>query len=151
MSTPIFLLLILISPYFIVNTFTRDKSKLRFAGVFGFSLVFIAAGIGHFVKTEEMMLMLPKWMPLIKTGVILTGLLEIILAIAILFNNYRKKLGIFIIILMLVFLLVNINAAYNRVPLGGHEWGLSYLLFRVPLQFVFVLWVYYFCVREIES
>ncbi|NIQ12902.1 MAG: hypothetical protein GTO02_00365 [Candidatus Dadabacteria bacterium] len=148
MSTPILFLILLISPYFVVNTFTKDKGKLKFAGVVGFSLVFMVAGVGHFIKTEEMMLMLPTWLPLLKVGVILTGILEIVLAIAILKKDYRKILGVFIIFLMLIFLMVNINAAYYKVPFGGHELGLRYLLIRVPLQFVFIIWVYYFCVKN---
>lgn len=148
MFTPVVLLTLLVSPYFITNTATNNKAKVVYSGMVGVALVFFTAGIGHFVRTEQMMQMLPAWLPLLKIGVLLTGAIEISLAIALFFKNYRRKVGIIIIALLILFLFVNINAAYNKIDYGGHSLGLRYLFFRVPVQLVFIFWTYWFCVKK---
>lgn len=148
MFTPIVLLTLLVSPYFITNTATNNKNKLIYSGMVGIALVFFTAGIGHFVKTEQMMQMLPAWLPLVKIGVLLIGAFEIILAVALFFRSYRRKAGVVIIALLILFLFVNIYAAYIKVDFGGHSWGLTYLFLRVPIQFVFIFWTYWFCVKK---
>lgn len=148
MFTPIVLLTLLLTPYFITNTATNNKTYLNFAGVLGMALVLSIAGIGHFVQTDQMSQLVPVWFPLAKETILLTGLLEIALAGGLLFKKHRAKVGVAVIVMLAVFLLVNINAAYNRIDYGGHSWGLSYLFIRVPLQLVFILWTYWFCVRK---
>ncbi len=148
MFTPIVLLTLLVSPYFITNTATNNKHKLIYSGVVGIALVFFTAGIGHFVKTEQMMQMLPEWFPLVKVGVLFIGTIEIALAISLFFKKYRRKVGIILIVLLIIFLFVNINAAYNKVDFGGHSLGLKYLFFRVPVQLVFIFWTYWFCIKK---
>jgi uncharacterized membrane protein len=44
----------------------------------------------------------------------------------------------------LAILPANVIGAFQRVELGGMENGPDYLYFRVPLQFLFIGWVYYF-------
>lgn len=148
MFTPIVLLTLLVSPYFITNTATNNKDKIIYSGMVGVALVFFTAGIGHFVRTEQMMQMLPDWVPLIKAGVLLTGVVEITLALALFLKRYRRYVGIVIIALLILFIFVNINAAYNKVDFGGHSLGLRYLFFRVPVQLVFIFWTYWFCVKK---
>jgi len=42
---------------------------------------------------------------------------------------------------------VNIHAAFNRIEMGGHEWGPIYLLIRVPLQLILIGWTWWMAVR----
>lgn len=148
MFTPIVLLTLLLTPYFITNTATNKKEYLNYAGMTGMALVFLTAGVGHFVKTDQMTQLLPVWFPFARECILLTGVVEIVLGLGLFFKKYRRRIGIIIIILLVLFLFVNINAAYNKVEYGGHSWGLYYLFIRVPLQLVFILWTYWFCVRK---
>jgi uncharacterized membrane protein len=42
---------------------------------------------------------------------------------------------------------VNVYAAVNQIPMGGHAWGPVYLLIRAPLQAILLVWVYWFTIR----
>ena len=53
---------------------------------------------------------------------------------------------------MLLFLLpINIYAAIMYVPMGGHGWGPIYLLIRVPLQLLLMVWTYRFAFEPINQ
>lgn len=41
----------------------------------------------------------------------------------------------------------NIYAAINGVGLGEHQWGVIYLLIRLPLQLTLIAWAYYLCIK----
>lgn len=148
MVTPIFLLAILVVPFWLATLIFRDSSKSRFYGVVGLSLLFIVAGAAHFVKTGMMTQLLPPWVPLPVLVIYVTGIVELIVAAGLLNSGTRKDFGWIAIILFVLFLPANIYGAYSRVELGGHEWGLKYLALRIPIQIFFIFWAYWFCVRE---
>lgn len=148
MVTPLILLAILVVPFWLATIVFRDSEKCRFYGVLGLSLLFIFAGFGHFIKTETMARLLPPWAPFPVLIVYVTGIIEFIVAAGLLNPKYRKRFGWVAIVLFIAFLPANIYGAYSRVELGGHEWGLSYLILRVPLQLVFIFWAYWFCIRS---
>ena len=117
--------------------------------VIGLSLTFMFFGVGHFARTEPMSEMLPpSWVPYRVALVYLTGLLEWILAVALLIPRFRRLAGWACIAVLVLFLPVNIYAALNKVGMGGHLWGPVYLFVRVPLQFVLVGWAYWFVGRR---
>ncbi len=116
--------------------------------VIGLSLAFMFFGVGHFARTEPMSEMLPPWVPYRVALVYLTGLLEWILAVALLIPRFRRLAGWACIAVLVLFLPVNIYAALNKVGMGGHLWGPVYLFVRVPLQFVLVGWAYWFVGRR---
>ena len=147
MVTPIFLLAILVVPFWIATLIFRDSLKSRFYGVLGLSLLFMFAGAAHFLKTDLMTQLLPQWVPFPVLVIYVTGIFELIVAIGLLNPGTRKDFGWIAIILFVLFLPANIYGAYSRVELGGHEWGLSYLALRIPLQIIFILWAYWFCIR----
>ena len=148
MATPIILLAILVVPFWLATVIYRDSQKSRFYGVLGLSLLFLFAGVGHFINTRAMAQLLPPWIPLPVLVIFVTGIIEFIVAAGLLNPRSRKEFGWAAIILFVVFLPANIYGSYSRVELGGHEWGLSYLILRVPLQLFFVFWAYWFCIRN---
>ena len=148
MATPIILLAILVVPFWLATIYFRDSVKSRFYGVLGLALLFVFAGAGHFIKTQEMAQLLPPWVPLPKLVIYLTGIIEFILVIGLLNRKSRNIFGWAAIVVFIVFLPANIYGAYSKVELGGHEWGLSYLILRVPLQIFFIFWAYWFCIRN---
>lgn len=100
--------------------------------------------------TKGMSKMIPDIIPFKKEIVYLTGILEIILGLALLFPTYRPTIGMVIIIFFILILPTNIYAAakslnYEKGTFDGQ--GLRYLWFRVPLQLFFIAWVWFFALR----
>ena len=148
MVTPIFLLTVLVVPYWLATLIFRDSFKSRFYGVLGLSLLFFVAGAAHFVKTGMLTQLLPPWVPFPVLVIYTTGIIEFIVALGLLNPGTRRDFGLIAIILFILFLPANIYGAYSRVELGGHELGLNYLVLRIPVQIIFIFWAYWFCIRN---
>ena len=108
--------------------------------------------MGHFVYTKGMSMMIPEFIPFKTTFVHLTGLFEILLAIALLIPKLRAVSGWTLIIFLILMLPANIYAAihqvnYQKGTFDGN--GLSYLWFRIPLQVLFVVWTYISSIRMV--
>ncbi|KAA6439186.1 hypothetical protein FEM33_12965 [Dyadobacter flavalbus] len=106
--------------------------------------------IGHFKFSKGMQLMIPEIVPFRKALVFVTGIMEIVAGIALLFPSLRHGTGIFLIVFFLLILPANVHAAINKIDyqkntLDGK--GLDYLWFRIPFQIFLMLWVWYFSVR----
>ncbi|MEX0330773.1 MAG: hypothetical protein AB3N64_05055 [Puniceicoccaceae bacterium] len=127
-----------------------DRVNFRTAGALGLVLLFLFTGVGHFIKTEAMAAMIPEAFPSRTALVQATGGLEILLGLAFLFRPLRRFAGLSAIALLLLFLPLNVYAAFAQVPLGGHAWGPLYLAIRIPLQVIILLWAYCFTVRAPE-
>jgi len=148
MVTPIILLTVLILPFWLATAYYRDMEKSRFAGVAGLSAMFVVAAMGHFFNTGTMMELIPPFLPFPKLAIILTGILELVVAAGLQSDKYMKKFGWFAIFLFVLFLPFNIYGASKGVDLGGHAWGLTYLFLKVPLQFIFIIWTWWFCISN---
>lgn len=156
MTTPAIILGLLIGPHlvrFVADRFLGQSKPIdsALAGALGLSLVLTFTGIGHFVKTQGMIEMLPTWVPQRLLGVQLTGIAELLVAGALLIPTSRRPAGWCLIVMLVAFLPVNIYAAVNRVGLGGHVWGPVYLLIRVPLQGALIGWTWWFVTRNRAS
>ena len=107
--------------------------------------------LGHFLFTEGMSKMIPDFIPLKSPVTILTGVLEIVIAIGLLFPNYQKTTGWILIAFLLLMLPANIKASLENLnyQTGAYDGkGLSYLWFRIPLQVFFIAWVYFFTLKK---
>lgn len=151
MTTLIIMLAVMTAPYVAVQTLAAAKRKDfdgRGAAAVGLSLLFILTGSGHFMLTEPMAQMLPPWAPARVPLVYLTGVLELGIAAGFLVPRLRRVTGRITVVILIVFLAVNIYAAINHVPFGGHELGTVYLFIRVPVQLAILLWVYWFAIKH---
>lgn len=152
MTTPIIILLILSSPLAIAFAnakFRGEAVDINKYACWGLGLAFIFFFIGHIVKTDGMVEMLPSWVPFKISLIYFTGALELVVGIALFtpkFQTIAAKLGILIFVL---FFPANVYAALNGVGLGGHQWGAVYLWIRAPLQMILILWAYFLCVKDI--
>jgi uncharacterized membrane protein len=117
------------------------------AGVAGLALLFIFTASGHFLQTDPMAQMLPPWVPAPGALVYATGVLELAIAIALIFPETRRAAGWMAAAAIVLFFPANIYAAMNYVPMGGHAWGPVYLALRAPLQIAILAWVYWFAIR----
>ena len=140
------LLGLLVVPYLMVRALERfnmlkvTDSSRRFR--VGASALFAFTGVGHFLKTEEMAGMMGSSFPGAIPAVIVTGAVELLAAAGLWVPKIRRKVGWALIAMLVCFLPVNIYAAIQQVPFGGHGAGPAYLLLRVPFQFLLMWWVW---------
>lgn len=144
-------LIVLLSVFLItllVGKLIRKQWLFTFAGCLAMSVMMAFTAIGHFLYPDGMALMLPDFIPF-KTGIIyITGIIEIAAAIGLMIPRFRRLTAWLLIIFFILILPANIHAAIKHVNLETASYdgkGLSYLWFRIPLQLLFIGWVYYFC------
>ena len=109
------------------------------------SAMLVATAIAHFVFTKGMAMMLPEVVPARTALVYFTGIIEAMAAIGLLVPKFQKLTGWLLICFFVLLLPANIYATLIHVniktgALDGS--GPSYLWYRIPLQLVFIGWVY---------
>lgn len=148
------MLVLMCGPYAITRLLSvvlHREFDLQRAAAIGLTVLFVFTGIGHFVKTASMVAMLPPWVPMREIQVYLTGFLEFAIAGGFLMKKTRYITGWISALMLIIFFPVNIYAAINYIPMGGHAWGPMYLLIRAPLQLIILLWIYWFSIRQPDS
>ena len=136
---------LLVVPYLIAYLFHLHNPTL--SGRMGLCLVFLFAALGHFFKTDSMISMLPPFVPARRAVIYISGVLEILFAIAVVSLPNPSYVGWMIALYLIAIFPSNVYAAIHRIPFGGHSMGLPYLFARFPLQLLLVLWTYWFCVN----
>jgi uncharacterized membrane protein len=129
----------------------RGYLTISRAGRIAMAVMLLFTGTAHFYKTEEMILMMPGFLPTKTALVYLTGIFEILGAIGLIFERTSKSTSILLILFFLAVLPANIIGAMKRVELGGMENGPYYLYFRIPLQLLFIGWTYYFGISRLHK
>lgn len=143
----IFLLLLLVSPYpllSLIDRFFGFRTTPALRARSGVSLFFLFTGIGHFVRAEDMSMMVPPPFVTFRLELIyLSGVLELLGAVGVWVPRLMRLTGFCLIILLLALLPANIYSALNRIDFGGHDAGPIYLLVRVPFQLFVIGWTYF--------
>lgn len=142
---PLVVLLATFAIALLVLKFLRSRYDFALAGVIAMSAMLVFTSIGHFAFTKGMTMMIPDFVPFRKELVYVTGIVEIAAAIGLLIPRSREMTAWFLIVFFILLLPANINAAirhvdYQKGTLDGA--GTAYLWFRVPLQVLFIVWVY---------
>ena len=127
--------------YPLLRLFGSRVTSVRAMARAGISLFLLATGSAHFLAAERMMLMLPGWLPARTEIIFATGVLEVVLALALWIPQWRRRSGIAIALMLIAFLPANIYAALNSVPFGGNQMGPAYLYVRLPYQAALILWI----------
>lgn len=146
-------LIILLSSFLIsliVIKITNKEYNFALSGRIAMSIMLLFTAIGHFVFTKGMSMMIPKFIPYKETFVHLTGIFEILLAISLLIPRLKYISGWTLIIFLLLMLPANIYASINNINYQKGTFdgnGLAYLWFRIPLQFLFIIWTYFSAIR----
>ncbi len=102
------------------------------------SLLFIFAGIMHFVKPKMYIRIIPPYLPNPKLLNALAGVFEIIFGLGLLFEPTRSYASIGIILLLIAVFPANLYM-YQKGARGIPKWA---LLLRLPLQFALIAWAY---------
>ncbi|REG87887.1 DoxX family protein [Winogradskyella sediminis] len=118
----------------------------------GMSIMLLFTAMGHFMFTEGMTMMIPDFIPLKKEIVYFTAMVEILGAIGLHIPQFRTITAWLLVIFFIMMSPANIKASieqidYQKASFNGN--GLMYLWFRIPLQFLFILWVYFSAIKII--
>jgi uncharacterized membrane protein len=148
MAPLIFLLGIFVALYLINRFLLGGRLSLSFVGRASMAVMLIATGIAHFTNTEQMVDMMPDFVPAKREMIYFTGLCELFAVVGLVWNKTSRLASILLIIFFVLVLPANIVGSLKSVQLGGMEFGPWYLLFRIPLQIFFIWWVWYFGVRK---
>lgn len=142
---PLIVLLLSFAISLLVLKITNKEYDFTLSARIGMSIMLLFTAIGHFAYTTGMSMMIPKFIPFRTTIVHLTGLFEILLAMSLLIPRFKYIAGWTLIIFLVLMLPANIygsinNVNYQKGTFDGN--GLTYLWFRIPLQFLFIAWTY---------
>ncbi|HEX8639394.1 MAG TPA: hypothetical protein VF692_15095 [Pyrinomonadaceae bacterium] len=127
--------------------FLNNKLTLSLVGRAALAVMLIVTGTAHFTSTDLMVEMLPAFLPFKKEIVYFTGVCEFLAIIGLLWDKTSKLTAVTLMIFFAAILPANVIGSIKQVRLGGMENGVMYLLFRVPLQILFIFWAYYFGIR----
>ena len=149
MKPLIILLLTFIISLFVIK-FIRKEYDFALSARVAMSMMLVFTAIGHFAFTKGMSMMIPEFIPFKENLVFLSGIFEILLAIGLLIPKFQTVSGWALIVFLLLMLPANIYASlkhvnYQKGTFDGN--GLIYLWFRIPLQFLFIIWVYISTIR----
>lgn len=103
---------------------------------------YVVAGIIHFLKPKIYLGIMPRYLPAHKTLVFLSGAAEIILGAGLIFPETKNFAVYGIILMLLIFLLVHFYMlSSKKAGAGFPQWA---LWIRIPLQFMLMLWAWYY-------
>ncbi|WKB82020.1 DoxX family protein [Cellulophaga omnivescoria] len=106
------------------------------------ALLYIIAGIMHFIKPKMYTRIMPMYLPKHLLLVYISGILEVVIGTGLVYT-YTKNLAIYALIAMLaVFLLVHFYMLSSKKAAAGIP--MYILILRIPLQFVLMYWAYYY-------
>ncbi|GAA4271181.1 hypothetical protein U6A24_04735 [Aquimarina gracilis] len=151
---PLFVLVISFVLVALVLGLFRKENNFPLVGRTAMTIMLVFTAIGHFMYAEGMQAMIPDLIPFKKELVLFTGIIEVIFAIALLLPKYQVMTGWALIVFLVLVLPANINAAVENINYQTGENngnGLNYLWFRVPLQVLFIIWVYLSAIRSSKS
>lgn len=130
-----------------VDQLTPWSVDRRTRGSIALACMFAFAGVGHFIVPESLSHMLPEWVPARVALVYVSGTLELAGAIGLCIPRLRRTAGWCFIALLVLISPVNVYAVLGGGGLPEHEVGPIYLVYRMPLQVLFIWWAWYFAAR----
>ncbi len=106
---------------------------------------YIAAGVNHFVNPAFYLNIMPPYLPWHEALVLLSGIAEVVLGVAVLVPPLRRVAAWGIIVLLVAIFPANLHQAWNDVPMLGTEQSLGvWRWVRLPLQGVLILWAWWY-------
>ena len=130
-----------------------DSERLGFAGITAFpswhssardalaAMLFFTASAHFTSMKDELVRMMPPWVPRLRVMVYFTGICEVAGAVGLLIPVLSRVAGISLIVSFLAVLPANIHAAWAGVTLRGK--AATALWLRVPLQLLFIAWTWW--------
>lgn len=125
--------------------------EFALSGRIAMSVMLLFTAAAHFAFNKGMAMMLPAFVPYKTQIVYLTGIIEIIGALGLFFPDIQILTGWLLNVFFILIVPANIYAAVHHIDYqkGSSDGnGLPYLWFRIPLQILFILWVYFSAVKH---
>jgi uncharacterized membrane protein len=124
---------------------------MKMISLYIMSLLYIAAGINHFIHPEFYRKIMPPWVPLHDEMILISGIAEVLFALLLLFPFTRRFAACCIIALLIAVFPANIQMTLNYYHENNP--GLWFTVVRLPLQIVLIWWAYLFTkpVNKINS
>jgi len=144
---PLFILLGAFGISLISIKIFQGNWSLIFSGNLAMSIMLLFTAIGHFKFPKGMAMMIPGFIPFKIELVLFTGIIEIVAATGLMLPSKRYITSIMLIVFFFSILPANINAAIKKIDFENATTtgkGIDYLWFRIPLQVLFIAWVWYF-------
>ena len=117
------------------------QSRNRRWALVGLAVIFIAAGVNHFIMTDAYVSIMPPYLPAHRLLVLLSGGFEILGGLAVLPRATRSAAGWGLIALLVAVFPANLHMALNPESFTvAPAWA---LYARLPLQLVFIAWAYW--------
>lgn len=145
MEPEITLVFVFITALFVLK-YLKGEFLWRQSGQIAMSAMLVITSIGHVLYFDGMEKMIPEVIPCKALIVSLTGLFEFACAVALFFPSLRKTTGWILIVFLTLITPANIYAAIHTINMetGSHDGsGIAYLWYRIPLQLLFITWVYF--------
>ena len=142
---PLIVLLSVFAISLITTKIIRGNFEFALSGRIAMSVMLVFTAVAHFAFTKGMSMMLPSFIPYKTEVVYLTGIIEITAAIGLFIPNFRSITAWLLIAFFILILPANIYAAIKHVNYQNGTFDgnrLTYLWFRIPLQILFIIWVY---------
>jgi len=132
---------VLLSPFFLYVPMLRYR--LYFVGLYLCALLYIAAGINHFVNAEMYLRTMPPYLPAHEALVALSGVIEIVLGVALVLRP-KTRLRVWaawgIVLLLIAVFPANIQTYLNMKATADPR--LTFALVRLPLQLPLIAWAW---------
>lgn len=103
-------------------------------------LLYVAAGINHFVKPEFYMKAMPHYVPFHSVCVIFSGICEVLLALLLISNRTRKVAAWLIISMLVVFFTIHIQMLVDSLDNDDVMFWVA--IIRIPIQFILIWWAW---------
>ena len=114
------------------------KLLLKYLLAIGFTI----AGVNHFVNPEFYLKIMPPVLPAHLFLIYLSGFFQIVFGVALLIPKYTRLAAWGIVALLIAVFPANVYMAMNAELFSEYNRILLYL--RLPLQFVFIAWAFYY-------
>lgn len=114
------------------------------------SVLYVSIGIKHFINTEFFVAIIPPIINYKEAAVIISGFIEVILGILLLFNQTRKLASWGIIFLLIAVFPANIYLYTSEIPRETLSITKNQALLRMPYQIALIM-ISYWHSKEIHS
>lgn len=116
--------------------------EIKLISLYIMAIFYLIAGIGHFTKTVFFLKIVPPFLPWKKAIVYISGIIEIILGVALIPEATRSLAAWGIILLLISVFPANI---YHFTSKGaGMKIPVWLLALRLPIQFLLIAWAYWY-------
>lgn len=142
---PLIVLLTTFTVALFVLKLVQGKYNIAFSARIAMSIMLLFTALGHFLYTDGMTMMIPDFIPLKRELIYFTAVVEILAAVGLHISQLRPITAWFLILFFILMLPANMKSSIEQLNYQSGTYdgkGLTYLWFRIPLQVLFIIWVY---------